>query len=131
MNPFDNIAKETIDGHEFQINKLRTSALLRHGTKLAKVIIPLLAEKAMQDQLEQVDYSLLADLLVENIDELNLEELTPILLAQATVGGKPLNVEEFFRGKFMTLVKVIKWAIAENFLNFFDGSMEMSGFTLG
>lgn len=129
-NPFDNVATKEIDGYKFQINKLRTSELLKHGTKLAKVIVPILAEKAMQDKLDQVDFSSLADLLVDNIDELNLEELMPVLLNQATCDGMPLQYEDFFRGKFMTLIKVMQWALTENFLNFFDGSMEMNGFTL-
>jgi hypothetical protein len=128
LNPFDNIAKTTIDGYDFQINKLRTSLLIRHGTKLAKVIIPILAEKAMQDKLKTIDLSALADLFVENIDEMNLEELTPLLLNQASVNGGALDIEEFFRGKFLTLMKVIKWTISVNFLNFSDASMEMSGF---
>ncbi len=128
MNPFDNIATKEIDGHNFQINKLRTSVLLKQGTRLAKVMIPILAEKAMQDKLEMIDFGRLSDLFVENIDELNLEELMPLVLNQATVDGQPLNYEEFFRGKFKTLVKVIQWSLQENFLNFFEDSMEMSGF---
>ena len=128
INPFDRIAKEEIDGYTFHIYKLRTSPLLKYGTQLAKVVLPILAEQAEQQKLDMIDMTRLADLLVENIDNVQLEELVPVLLKDATVDGSPLDYENFFSGKFMTLIKLIKFALEQNFLNFFEGSMPMSGF---
>ncbi|EDL53758.1 hypothetical protein VSAK1_26320 [Vibrio mediterranei AK1] len=123
-DPFDNVITTEIDGKKYQAYKLKTSLLLKHGIRLSKVLIPVLNELSASK--ESGDMSVVIDLFLANIDEVNLEELLPLLLKEATVDGRPLNYEEEFRGDFMLLVQVAIWLITENFLPFIKGSTDMN-----
>jgi hypothetical protein len=128
-NPFDNVATKDFEVGTLQIHKLRTSALISHGKQLAKVYVPIVAERIMQDKDDMIDFGVLADLFVDNIDSLDLEVLLPLMLKDASLNGQALNYEEDFRGKFLELFAVAKWCLEVNFVNFSEGSTAMTGFT--
>ena len=115
-----------IDGEKYSIVLLNTSETLRTGQEIIKLILPS-AGAAMdgmfgeQDILadEPATFTSIAFHLVRQMGEFHTIETVKQLLEGSTVDGEPLEFETHFKGKFSVLIKLIEFAVKENYGSLF------------
>ena len=113
------IKQTVIDGTEIQIYVLKAQIGIAMAQKLSGLAATFL------DKDDKGDISLDFGKVFKSLStELKAEELDAILrslLSGLAIDGKDVDYDEYFAGNYGFLVKVVTFALQENFGSFFEG----------
>lgn len=121
---YDKVNKN-IDGMQFELKLLNTSEAFISGQELLKLTLPSLGAFAdgvttPEDPFnENTTFTAIAFHLTKQLGDVNTLHIIKQMLAGATVDGQPINFETFFRGRLGLLVKVVEFAVKENYGSLF------------
>lgn len=120
-------ATTAINNKQFRIKKLPALKGLQISTRLAKIILPLAGgtfDGLKADTTFQTprNFTHLALTLCDQIDNINLEDLSLQLLNDLYVDGNPVDFDEYFSANYGEFVEVLAFALQENFSSFFTQS---------
>lgn len=144
MSQIDNIKNQvyaqaglkeiTVKGNRYTIQLLGAYAAFAISADLVKLVTPSVA--SFMDSGRKEDYILpeessmfseMAMLLVRQMDQVNLVAIVQSLLDGITCNGVPVDANEHFRGNFSGLLKVLEFALKENFGDFFTEYLKEKG----
>jgi len=121
---FDYVKKD-IDGVVYKIKLLNTSEAFLSGQELLKLTLPSMGAfadgvKTIDDPFsDQTTFTAIAYSLVKQIGDVNTLSIIKMLLHDATANDVVVNFESYFRGKLGLLVKVVEFAMMENYGSLF------------
>lgn len=124
--PVEAPTKETINGKEYKIVLLDSYDGMDCWEYILKRILPSVgtAADAMQhDTLIDGSPTTFAEAMMHlssKLDGSTFSTLSKVLLEGATVDGKPIDVNQEFKGNYGTWRKVLMLALKGNFSSFFD-----------
>lgn len=118
-------AKTEIEGVTYKIRLLNTSEAFITAQEFLKLSLPSLGAfadgvKTMDDPFgDNTTFTAIAYSFVKQMGDVNVLELVKMLLGGTLCDGEPIDFEKHFRGKIGLLVKVIEFALKENYGSFF------------
>lgn len=121
---FDYVKKE-IDGVVYKIKLLNTSEAFISGQELLKLTLPSIGAfadgvKSFDDPFaDQTTFTAIAYSLVKQMGDVNTLMILKLLVEDATANGVIIDFESYFRGKLGLLVKVVEFAMMENYGSLF------------
>lgn len=118
----------TIAGDEFLLTQFPATVGIRYQKKIAKVLLPSMAEILKNQENPEVNGAALAmEKLAENIDLIDEELIKEMILRGATKGTATINFDMEFAGEYNKLFDLLKEIIMFNFAGVFtafaSGSM--------
>lgn len=124
------IAKTTIKvknkKKEVQIYKLPASKGIVLGSKLLKLILPVLGGMADEIFSEEVKtaspktFTEIAQRLTMQLDNFDILEIIKELLSETAIDNQEVDFDEYFMANYGELVAVLEFALKENFQSFFE-----------
>lgn len=116
------------ENKKVQIYRLPASEGIVHGTKLLKLVLPVLggladeifSEESTKDVPQT--FSEMAQRVLMQLDSFDAVALIKRLLKDASVNGKAIDFDEYFMGNYGELVLIVEFALKENFKSFFEGT---------
>lgn len=130
--------KIQIGNKVYSIRLLPASVGFSVATNLIKTFLPVLGSYADANGrkglvLPEDDsvFSEMAILLCSQLDKIDPLILVQQLLADSLVNGKQFNFDDQFRANYSDLIKLIEFALKENFGDFFTGYLQEKGIKLG
>lgn len=122
---FKDEAGEDIDVTLYLLRAFRGLFLAR---QLGKVLLPVLGSfmaptEEEEDEDPSVDFSKVAETLVESIDSIDVESLVKELLDGITIDGIEVNLDEYFMANYGLLLEIVAFSLQENFQSFFTSSV--------
>ena len=111
---------------DVQIYKLPASQGLVVGTKLLKLILPVLG--GMADEIFSEDasnespktFTEIAQRLLTQLDNFDILSLVKQLLDGAAIDGREQDFDEYFMANYGALLLILEFALRENFQSFFE-----------
>lgn len=110
----------TINNKKFTVRILPTRQGLSVAKELSKVLVPVIAS-AMGES-GGIDYSFVAQTLVENSEDFDEVNISILLLHGATVNGQELDFDQYFAGNYGEYLTLMAFVLEENFKSFFTAS---------
>lgn len=120
MNFGENVVKTEIKGVSYQLYLLPAEEGIVMAQKLGQLVIPLLDGDSSDGEIE-LDFSKLAKNITSSISDKDFLAIIKRLLKESTADGKEINFNNYFRANYGTLIKLIAFALKENFGSFFEG----------
>lgn len=110
----------TIEGQEYLLTQFPATAGLKYQKKLAKVLLPSLAEivKAQMSQ-EVSPMGVALEKLAENIDQIDEDLLKEMILKGAAKGSMAINFDQEFAGAYDKMFELLKEIVEFNFGSLF------------
>lgn len=147
INPIQQIAdqiseaagykKVQIGRHIYSVKLLPASVGFSVATNLIKTFLPVLGSyidangrKGLVLPEDDSVFSEMALLLCTQLDKIDPLVLVQQLLNDALVNGKPFNFDDQFRANYSDLVKLLEFALRENFGDFFTVYLQEKGVSL-
>ena len=129
--------KIPIGSNVYSIKLLPASLGFMVATNLIKTLLPVFGSWAdAQGRKGQVlpedesTFTELALLLVGQLDKVDVLQVVHTLLNEALVNGKPLDFDIHFRANYKSLMKLIEFALKENFGDFFIDYLQEKGLNI-
>jgi len=120
---FKDEAGEDVDVTLYLLRAFRGLFLAR---QLGKVLLPVLGSfmaPTEEDEDPSVDFSRVAETLVESIDSIDVESLVKELLDGITIDGIEVDLDEYFMANYGLLLEIVAFSLQENFQSFFTSSL--------
>lgn len=125
------VAKKTITvkgtEKEVQIYKLNASEGIVLGTKLLKLILPVLggfADEIFSEEKTEAPqtFSEMAQRILEQLDNVDMLAIIKKLFDGLTVDRKDVSFDDYFMANYGELTMILEFALKENFQSFFEGT---------
>lgn len=119
----DTVSKE-IDGINYEIKLLNTSAAFDSFQSVMKLLLPAggaALDGALDENLFEGDntFSTSAMLLVRQMGEVDILKTIKLLTDGMTADGEVIDFENYFKGDLLLLVKILEFAVRENYGSLF------------
>ena len=110
---------------EIQIYKLPASEGIVMGTKILKLILPVLggfADEMFSEETKEVPktFSEISTRLVTQMDNVDILGIIKRLLSELAINRKEVDFDNYFMGNYGELILVVEFALRENFNSFFE-----------
>lgn len=113
------VRKTTIMGREVQIYILKASIGVAMTHKLGGIVAGFFDSKSEEIT---IDFGRIADSLSTKLPYEELDMMIKALISGIAIDGKDVDFEEEFAGNYGFLMKIITYALEENFGSFFEGT---------
>lgn len=111
------VSTTTIKDKDFQIELLPAGEGIAMAQKLSTLVLPILSNTNGEFSF---DFSKLATALSVNISEKEFLLIIKRLLKGLCVDGKEVAFDDYFQANYGELLKIITFALTENFGSFFE-----------
>ena len=117
-------AETTIDGVNYRIRLLNTSAAYTSFQDIAKLLLPAggaALDGSLDSSVFEGDqtFATSAMLLVKQMGEIDILSTIKLLLEGSEADDAAIDFEEYFKGNMLLLVKLLEFAIRENYGSLF------------
>ena len=116
------VRQTKINGKDIQIYVLKATHGVAMTQKLGSLAATFFGESTESDDGEvSIDFTKIANGLQANLTSDELDMMIKALLKDMAIDGRDVNYDDYFAGNYGMLVKVIAYALQENFGSFLEG----------
>ena len=118
------VRKTTIDDKEIQIYLLRAGEGVAMAQKLGAIVANLFSDLGSKEGEEgevEIDFAKIARNLSEQLSYEELQKMINALLKDMAINSKGIVFDDEFSGNYGFLIKILAFALKENFGSFFEG----------
>lgn len=109
-----------IDGEKYILTQFTAMKGLKYQKKLAKIVLPALAEIVKSSESEQNVFGKVIEKVWENLDQIDEELIKELVVTGATKNNVSINFDFEFAGEYVKLFELVKEILMFNFEKVFQ-----------